>query len=48
MNSKEIIYMWKAAGYLHSNGERRYEDVGEELIDELCKMCLLQYVNFPD
>ena len=44
----KLIYMWKAAGYLHSNGERRYEDVGEELIDELCKMCLLQYVNFPD
>lgn len=44
----KLIYMWKAAGYIHSKGDRRYEDIGDEIIDQLLNMSLLQLVDFSD
>ena len=44
----KLIYMWKAAGYIHSKGDKRYEDIGDEIIDQLLNMSLLQLVDFSD
>uniref|UniRef100_A0A7N2R5T6 Uncharacterized protein n=1 Tax=Quercus lobata TaxID=97700 RepID=A0A7N2R5T6_QUELO len=37
-----------AAGYIHSKGDKRYEDIGDEIIDQLLNMSLLQLVDFSD